>query len=65
MYDNSNGDLLWEYQMEAPGYSSPSVYEIDGKQYVVIVAGGGGPEGRVLPFRQVLAGRFMLLALPD
>jgi quinoprotein glucose dehydrogenase len=40
-FDKTNGKLLWEFQMEAPGYSAPSIYEINGKQYVVIVAGGG------------------------
>ena len=41
-FDKTNGELLWEFEMEAPGFATPSVYEIDGKQYVVIVAGGGG-----------------------
>lgn len=40
-FDKNTGETLWEYQMEALGLSSPSVYEIDGKQYVAIVAGGG------------------------
>ena len=40
-FDSRNGDLLWEFQMDAPGYSAPSIYEMNGKQYVVMVAGGG------------------------
>jgi len=41
-FDKQNGDLLWEFKMEASGHSTPSIYEINGKQYVVQVAGGGG-----------------------
>jgi hypothetical protein len=31
--------------LPAGGYATPSVYLIDGKQYVVIAAGGGGKNG--------------------
>ncbi|HUQ67708.1 MAG TPA: PQQ-binding-like beta-propeller repeat protein [Flavitalea sp.] len=40
--DKTNGKLLWEYQLPAGGYATPAVYEVDGKQFVVIAAGGGG-----------------------
>ena len=33
--------------MDAGGYASPATFEADGRQYVVIAAGGGGkPETR-------------------
>jgi quinoprotein glucose dehydrogenase len=41
-YDKSTGKLLWEFQMEAGGYASPATYEVGGRQYVIIAAGGGG-----------------------
>ena len=41
-FDKETGEILWEYQLPAGGYATPSTYEIDGKQYVVIAAGGGG-----------------------
>lgn len=41
-YDKDTGELLWEYQMKFGGYATPSVYEVDGRQYIVIAAGGGG-----------------------
>jgi quinoprotein glucose dehydrogenase len=41
-FDKSNGKLLWEYQLPVGGYATPATYEVDGKQYVVIAAGGGG-----------------------
>ena len=44
-FDKEKGELLWEYQMEAGGYATPATYSIDGKQYVVIAAGGGGKPG--------------------
>ena len=46
-FDAASGKLLWEYQMDAGGYASPATFEADGRQYVVIAAGGGGkPETR-------------------
>jgi quinoprotein glucose dehydrogenase len=41
-FDKSTGKLLWEYQLPAGGYATPCTYEANGKQYVVIAAGGGG-----------------------
>jgi quinoprotein glucose dehydrogenase len=41
-FDKNTGKVLWEYQLPAGGYATPSTYEVDGKQYVVIAAGGGG-----------------------
>lgn len=47
-FDKFTGEVLWEYQLPAGGYATPSVYEIDGKQYVVIAAGGGAKPGTPL-----------------
>ncbi len=48
-FDKYTGRILWEYQLPAGGYATPSVYRIGGKQYVVIAAGGSAkpmtPEG--------------------
>ncbi len=44
-FDKYSGKVLWEYQLPAGGYATPSVYMIDGKEYVVIAAGGGGKLG--------------------
>lgn len=40
-FDASNGEILWETQLPAGGYATPSTYEVDGRQYVVIACGGG------------------------
>jgi glucose dehydrogenase len=37
----STGKLLWEAVLPAPGNATPAVYELAGRQYVVIGAGGG------------------------
>ena len=40
-YNKNNGKLLWEYKLPAPGFATPSVYEVNGKQFLVIACGGG------------------------
>lgn len=40
-FNKSTGELLWETGLPAGGYATPATYEIDGRQYVVIAAGGG------------------------
>ena len=40
-FDKTTGALLWEFQLSAAGYATPSTYMLGGKQYVVIAAGGG------------------------
>ena len=39
--DKRTGQVLWEAQLPAGGYATPSTYVVNGKQYVVIAAGGG------------------------
>ena len=40
-YDKLTGRLLWETTLPAAGNATPSVYQINGREYVVIVCGGG------------------------
>ena len=40
-YDKLTGKLLWETTLPAAGNATPSIYELDGREYVVIVCGGG------------------------
>jgi len=39
-FDKKTGKVLWEYQLPAGGFATPITYQVDGKQYVVIAAGG-------------------------
>jgi quinoprotein glucose dehydrogenase len=40
-YDKRTGKLLWEARLPSAGNATPATYEADGRQYVVIAAGGG------------------------
>jgi quinoprotein glucose dehydrogenase len=41
IFNKRNGELLWETTLPAPGFATPAVYEVNGKQYIVIACGGG------------------------
>ena len=45
IFDKHTGKLLWEYKLPAGGYATPATYMLNGKQYIVIAAGGGGKVG--------------------
>jgi quinoprotein glucose dehydrogenase len=58
VFDKRTGALLWETELPASGNATPSLYVVNGKQYVVIACGGGkngAPSG----------GTFVAFALPD
>jgi quinoprotein glucose dehydrogenase len=40
-FNKRNGDLLWETDLPSPGFATPAVFELEGRQYVVIACGGG------------------------
>jgi len=40
-FDKLTGKLLWETTLPAAGNATPAVYQIGGREYVVIVCGGG------------------------
>jgi len=40
-FDKSTGELLWETTLPFSGNATPITYQINGRQYVVIAAGGG------------------------
>jgi quinoprotein glucose dehydrogenase len=40
-FNKRTGKLLWETELPAPGFATPSVYSVNGKQFVVIACGGG------------------------
>ncbi len=47
-FDVNNGKQLWEARLPAGGQATPMSYSINGKQYVVIAAGGHGSFGTKL-----------------
>ncbi|MBW8882876.1 MAG: c-type cytochrome, partial [Asticcacaulis sp.] len=40
-FDKRTGKLLWQTTMPTSGIGTPSTYAVNGKQYVVVAAGGG------------------------
>ena len=45
-FDARDGKILWEAKLPAAGYAAPATYlGADGRQYLVIAAGGGGKWG--------------------
>ena len=40
-YDKLTGKLLWETTLPAAGNATPAIYSLDGREYIVIVCGGG------------------------
>ena len=56
-FDKATGKLLWQTTLPAAGNATPAVYEADGREFVVIAAGGGksgAPSG----------GKYVAFALP-
>jgi quinoprotein glucose dehydrogenase len=40
-FDKSTGELLWQTTLPFAGNATPATYEVNGRQFVVIAAGGG------------------------
>ena len=40
-FDKSTGTLFWETTLPFSGNATPTTYEVNGRQFVVIAAGGG------------------------
>jgi quinoprotein glucose dehydrogenase len=57
-FDKTTGKLLWQTQLPAGGYATPCTYSVNGKQYVIIAAGGGGKQ------RTKSGDSFVTFALP-
>lgn len=56
-FDRKTGKVLWQHKLPAAGYASPSVYAVNGKQYVVIACGGG-------KLKSKSGDRYLAFALP-
>ena len=44
-FDSDTGEELWSARLPFAGYAAPTVYEAEGRQFVVIAATGGGKVG--------------------
>ena len=43
-YDKDSGKILWQKELEANPEGIPSIYEVDGRQYIVFCASGRRPD---------------------
>ena len=57
-FDKATGELLWEATLPFSGNATPITYELNGRQYVVIAAGGGKD------LRSKSGGVYVAFALP-
>jgi quinoprotein glucose dehydrogenase len=57
-FDKATGKLLWEATLPFAGNATPSTYEVSGRQYVVIGAGGG-------KWGAASGGTYVAYALPE
>jgi quinoprotein glucose dehydrogenase len=58
VFDKMTGKLLWQTTLPASGNATPSLYVVNGKQYVVIACGGGKNGAQS-------GGTYVAFALPD
>jgi len=67
-FDKTTGELLWEDVLPLSGNATPSTYEVGGRQFVVVPAGGGRDRpqpGRTgPPAAAVSGGVYVAYALP-
>ena len=40
-FNKRTGNLLWETDLPTSGFATPAMYEVNGKQFIVIACGGG------------------------
>jgi quinoprotein glucose dehydrogenase len=40
-FDKMTGKVVWEFKLPAAGFATPITYSVNGKQFVVLAAGGG------------------------
>jgi quinoprotein glucose dehydrogenase len=50
-FDKKTGKLLWETKLPAAAFMTPAMYQVNGKQYLVVACGGeklGTPKGNLI-----------------
>jgi quinoprotein glucose dehydrogenase len=58
-FDKTTGKLLWESVLPFAGNATPATYQVHGRQYIVIAAGGSS-----LNPRGPIGGVYVAFALP-
>jgi len=62
-FDKATGELVWESLLPFSGNGTPCTYEADGRQFVVVPAGGGKGRGQ-FGARAESGGAYVAFALP-
>lgn len=57
-FDKDTGKVLWEADLPASGFSTPSTYSVNGRQYLVVTCGGGKVD-------RPTSSAFVAFALPE
>jgi len=57
-YNKHTGELLWQSRLPEAGFATPATYSVDGRQYLVVAAGGG-------KLGQASGSSYIAYALPD
>jgi len=60
-FDKATGKLLWEGTLPASGNATPATYQVNGRQFVVIAAGGGKSHRGTSPSAAI----YVAFALPE
>ena len=63
-FDKSTGKLLWETTLPFSGNGTPAVYEVDGRQFIVVPAGAGKDRAQVADKPPPSGGFYVAFALP-
>ena len=48
-YDDASGSELWRVRLNDVPNSAPITYQVNGKQYIAVVTGNGGPQSATFP----------------
>jgi quinoprotein glucose dehydrogenase len=65
-YDADTGKIIWEYVLPAAPEGVPAVYQVNGKEYIVVPTGGGSvfqPSGGA-PLPAAGPAQYVVLSLP-
>jgi quinoprotein glucose dehydrogenase len=57
-FDKLTGELLWQTELPASGNATPAIYEVNGRQFIAIGAGGGKSGAKS-------GGSYVAFALPN
>lgn len=63
-FDEATGEMLWEAKLPTGGTALPATYDVDGKQYVIVAAGGGVGMRGARPIETPPGSAYVAFALP-